>query len=143
MSSKPELKGNLKSAGLKVTSPRIKVLQVFEYSALKHISAEGIYELLLEQQEDISLATVYRVLTQFVAAGLVIKHNFSEGGAVFELDNGGHHDHLMCVKCAKVVEFTDDVIEQQQEKVALEFGFKLTSHSLQLYGVCNECNANN
>ncbi len=137
------LKGNLKNAGLKITSPRIKILQVFELGDLKHISAEGICELLLEQQEDISIATVYRVLTQFVAAGLVIKHNFSDGGAVFELDNGSHHDHLMCVKCAKVVEFTDNVIEQQQEKIALELGFKLTSHSLQLYGVCNECDANN
>ena len=143
MPSNPKLKGNLKNVGLRVTSPRIKILTVLESGTLKHMSAEDIYDIMLQKKEDVSLATVYRVLTQFVMAGLAIKHHFSDGRAVFELDSGIHHDHLMCIKCAKVVEFIDDVIEKQQEEIALQFGFKLTSHSLQLYGVCNECNAKN
>lgn len=135
---------SLKDAGLKITTPRLKILQTLESSVSKHLSAEDIYAALrTEQAIDISLATIYRVLTQFVRAGLIIKHNFDNNGSVFELDNGEHHDHMLCQQCEKVIEFHDDTIEARQDSVAEQFGFTITSHSLQLYGICNECNATN
>jgi Fur family ferric uptake transcriptional regulator len=129
---------DLKKAGLKVTLPRMKILELLETSDTRHQSAEDIYKTLLEHGEEIGLATVYRVLTQFEAAGLVTRHHFEGGQAVFELNEGGHHDHLVCVKCGKVVEFMDEVIEERQKAIARENGFDITEHSLILYGHCND-----
>lgn len=131
----------LKNAGLKVTAPRIKILQLLEkYQAEKrHFSAEELYKILLQEDSDIGLATVYRVLTQFEAAGLVTRHHFEGGNSVFELDNGGHHDHLVCVKCGKVDEFHDEMIEMRQREIADLFGYELTDHNFYLYGYCGAC----
>ena len=129
----------LKQAGLKVTAPRLKILQILETAKEHHLSADDVYKILHETGEDINLATIYRVLTQFEAAGLVKKHHFEEGHAVFELDQGEHHDHLVCVKCGKVEEFVDDVIEQHQQAIANKKGFDITDHSLIIYGVCPAC----
>ncbi len=130
---------DLKKAGLKVTLPRMKILELLEASTLRHQSAEDIYKALLAAGEEIGLATVYRVLTQFEAAGLVNRHHFEGGQAVFELSQGGHHDHLVCVSCGKVVEFMDDVIEERQNQIAEENGFEITEHSMILYGRCPDC----
>jgi len=130
---------NLKKAGLKVTLPRLKILQILENAKEHHLSAEDVYRILSNASEDIGLATVYRVLTQFQEAGLVIRHNFEEEHAVFELDYGEHHDHLVCVKCGRVEEFTDDVIEKRLDEVAREAKFNVTDHSLNLYGICAGC----
>jgi len=130
---------DLKKAGLKVTLPRMKILELLEASELRHQSAEDIYKALLAAGEEIGLATVYRVLTQFEAAGLVTRHHFEGGQAVFELSQGGHHDHLVCVSCGKVVEFMDDVIEDRQKQIAAAKGFEITEHSMILYGRCPEC----
>lgn len=130
---------NLKKAGLKVTLPRVKILQILENADDHHLSAEDVYRVLLESGDDIGLATVYRVLTQFEEAGLVIRHNFEEGRSVFELDHGQHHDHLVCVKCGRVEEFIDSAIEERQKIVARESGFIITDHSLNIYGICKEC----
>ncbi len=129
----------LRKAGLKVTLPRVKILQILESSDTKHLSAEDVYKALIEADEDVGLATVYRVLTQFEDAGLVIRHHFEGGHSVFELDSVDHHDHLVCNKCSRVEEFFDEVIEEQQEKIAEKFGFKITDHSLYLYGLCAKC----
>lgn len=130
----------LKNAGLKVTVPRTKILQILEKHADKrHFSAEDVYKILLNENEDIGLATVYRVLTQFEAAGLVTRHHFEEGLSVFELDNGGHHDHLVCVKCGKVDEFEDELIEIRQREIAARLGYELTDHNFYLYGYCSDC----
>jgi Fur family ferric uptake transcriptional regulator len=129
----------LKDAGLKITLPRLKVLQILEQSRNHHLSAEGVYKALLESGEDVGLATVYRVLTQFEAAGLVSRHNFEGGYSVFELSQGEHHDHLVCVKCGLVVEFIDDVIEQRQKAIAERAQFKMTDHALNIYGICPKC----
>lgn len=129
----------LRKAGLKVTLPRVKILQILENSETKHLSAEDVYKALIEADEDVGLATVYRVLTQFETAGLVIRHHFEGGHSVFELDSVDHHDHLVCNKCGRVEEFFDEVIEEQQEKIATKFGFKITDHSLYLYGLCASC----
>ncbi|MEQ8409451.1 MAG: ferric iron uptake transcriptional regulator [Gammaproteobacteria bacterium] len=129
----------LRKAGLKVTLPRVKILQILESSETKHLSAEDVYKALIEADEDVGLATVYRVLTQFETAGLVIRHHFEGGHSVFELDSVDHHDHLVCNKCGQVEEFFDEVIEEQQEKIATKFGFKITDHSLYLYGLCANC----
>ena len=129
----------LRKAGLKVTLPRVKILQILENSETKHLSAEDVYKALIEADEDVGLATVYRVLTQFEQAGLVIRHHFEGGHSVFELDSVDHHDHIVCNKCGKVEEFFDEVIEQQQEKIAKKFNFKITDHSLYLYGLCSTC----
>ena len=128
---------NLKQAGLKTTQPRLKVLDVLENSENHHMTAEDVYKRLLETEQEIGLATVYRILTQFEAAGLVIRHNFEGGRALYELDNGAHHDHMVCVECGKVFEFVDRTIEQQQRNVAAKAGFSMEDHSLSLYGVCN------
>ena len=128
---------NLKQAGLKTTQPRLKVLDVLETSQIHHMTAEDVYKRLLETEQEIGLATVYRILTQFEAAGLVIRHNFEGGRALYELDNGAHHDHMVCVECGKVFEFFDRTIEQRQRNVATKAGFAMEDHSLSLYGVCN------
>lgn len=134
---------DLRKAGLKVTLPRLKILEMLEKSDTRHLSAEEIYRLLIESGEEIGLATVYRVLTQFEAASLVTRHHFEGGHAVFELDEGGHHDHIVCVQCGHVDEFVDEVIERRQKEKAAEMGFKLTEHSLIMYGHCTRENCPN
>lgn len=129
----------LKKAGLKVTMPRVKILKILENTQHRHVSAEEVYKILVESGEDVGLATVYRVLTQFEAAGLVKRHNFEGGHSVFEFDQGGHHDHMVCVKCGRVEEFTDEIIEQQQKDIATKAGFKMTDHNLTIYGICKNC----
>jgi Fur family ferric uptake transcriptional regulator len=131
----------LRKAGLKITLPRVKILELLENSPIHHMSAEDVYKALLEQGEDVGLATVYRVLTQFETAGIVERHHFEGGHSVFELKDSDHHDHIVCVVCGKVVEFKDDIIEERQLAKAHELGFRLTGHSLQLYGQCDrpEC----
>jgi Fur family ferric uptake transcriptional regulator len=130
---------DLKKAGLKVTLPRMKILDLMESSTVRHQSAEDIYQALRDEGEEVGLATVYRVLTQFEAAGLVTRHHFEGGQAVFELNREGHHDHIVCVGCGKVEEFVDEIIEQQQAKIADKKGYVITDHSLILYGKCPEC----
>lgn len=130
---------DLRNAGLKVTLPRVKILQILEGSDDKHFSAEDVYKALIEADEDVGLATVYRVLTQFEAAGLVMRHHFEGGHSVFELNSDDHHDHIVCTKCGKVDEFFDEVIEKQQDEIAEKLGFKITDHSLYIYGVCPSC----
>lgn len=129
----------LREVGLKVTAPRIKVLQILEQAKPAHLAAEEVYKRLLDQGDEVGLATVYRVLTQFEAAGLVNRHNFEESYAVYELNSGDHHDHLVCISCGKVSEFYDDLIEQQQEHVAMRYGFQMKDHSHTIYGVCKVC----
>jgi len=129
----------LRNAGLKVTTPRLKVLKILEQQDQHHVSAEDVFNTLVSHGEDVGLATVYRVLTQFEAAGLVKRHNFEGGHSVFELDDGKHHDHLVCVSCGKVVEFIDEEIERLQEQVAEKLGFELTDHNHTIYGVCPGC----
>lgn len=128
---------DLRKAGLKVTLPRIKILELLESATDHHLSAEEIYKTLLEQGEDVGLATVYRVLTQFEAAGIIERHNFENSHSVFEIMQEDHHDHIVCQGCNRVVEFINDVIESEQHKVAEELGFTLTGHSLNLYGYCS------
>ncbi len=129
--------GELKKAGLKATLPRIKILEMLEkHSTPRHLSAEDIYKNLLVSGEDIGLATVYRVLTQFETAGLVVRHHFEGGHSVFELNEGEHHDHLVCLKCGKVEEFYDTTIEERQHAMAEKLGFELMDHSLYIYGNC-------
>lgn len=130
---------DLRKAGLKVTLPRVKILEILEARRDAHLSAEDVYRALLEAGEDIGLATVYRVLTQFEAAGLVERHNFEGNQAVFELNQGQHHDHMVCVECGRIQEFYDEVIEERQRKVAAAHNFALTDHSLILYGRCQDC----
>ena len=130
---------DLKKAGLKVTLPRMKILDLMESSSVRHQSAEDIYQALRDEGEEVGLATVYRVLTQFEAAGLVTRHHFEGGQAVFELNREGHHDHIVCISCGKVEEFVDEIIEQQQEKIADQKGYAISDHSLILYGTCPDC----
>jgi Fur family ferric uptake transcriptional regulator len=127
---------DLRKAGLKVTLPRLKILEMLESSATRHLSAEEIYKRLLESHEDIGLATVYRVLTQFEAAGLVARHHFEDGMAVFELNQGAHHDHIVCMDCGHVEEFADTAIEERQDAIAERLQFTIQEHSLVLYGRC-------
>lgn len=129
----------LKDAGLKITLPRIKILQILESSDIRHVSAEDVYKMLLKGGEEIGLATVYRVLTQFERAGLVTRHHFEGGHSVFELMPESHHDHIVCVKCGRVEEFADDEIEFRQKAVAKDLGFVLTDHNLNMYGLCPDC----
>ncbi len=131
---------DLRKAGLKVTLPRLKILEILENSSTRHLSAEDIYRTLLDSQEDIGLATVYRVLTQFEAAGLVTRHHFEDGMAVFELNQGTHHDHIVCLDCGRVEEFMDSGIEERQNAVAQRLGFAIRDHSLILYGHCRRTN---
>ena len=134
----PDQNAELKRAGLKITLPRVKILSILQNPNNQHISAEDVYKILLEQNEEIGLATVYRVLNQFDDAGIVTRHHFEGGKSVFELTQKKHHDHLVCLNCGKVVEFEDDVIEQRQLDIAEAHNIKLTNHSLYLYGECND-----
>lgn len=129
---------DLKTAGLKATTPRLKILDLFEHSAEQHLSADDIYNTLVGEGFDIGFATVYRVLTQFEQAGLLTRHHFDNGRSVFELNQGGHHDHIVCLQCGRVEEFYDAEIEKRQEKIAKEHGFAIREHSLYLYGDCNK-----
>jgi len=129
---------DLKNIGLKATLPRLKILEIFQRSAVRHLTAEDVYRNLLTEELDIGLATVYRVLTQFEQAGLLSRSNFESGKAVFELNEGSHHDHLVCIDCGRVEEFFDPEIEKRQQKIAEERGFKLQEHALALYGVCTK-----
>jgi Fur family ferric uptake transcriptional regulator len=131
---------DLRKAGLKVTLPRLKILEILESSATRHLSAEEIYRKLLDSSEDIGLATVYRVLTQFESAGLVSRHHFEDGMAVFEINHGTHHDHIVCVDCGAVEEFVDTEIEARQDAIAKRLGFTIREHSLVLYGRCERPN---
>jgi len=128
----------LKKAGLKSTLPRIKVLSLFENNDEHHLSAEDIYKQLLLTGDDVGLATVYRVLTQFEQAGLLVRHNFEGGKSVFELNQGEHHDHIVCLQCGRVEEFYDAVIESRQKKAAAERGFSMQDHSLNIYANCTK-----
>ena len=130
---------SLKNMGLKATFPRLKILELFEKSTLRHMTAEDVYRMLLAENMDIGLATVYRVLTQFEQAGLLERHFFESGKAVFEVNRGKHHDHLVCVECGKVEEFFDAEIEKRQNAVADERGFTIQDHALYIYGNCAEC----
>jgi Fur family ferric uptake transcriptional regulator len=123
----------LRKAGLKVTLPRLKILQLLESAGQRHMSAEDVYKALMEADEDVGLATVYRVLTQFESAGLVVRHNFDGGHAVFELADSGHHDHMVCVDTGEVIEFMDAEIERRQREVVEQHGFELVEHNLVLY----------
>ena len=133
----------LQKAGLKVTLPRMKILEILETNETRHMSAEDVYKVLLEAEEEIGLATVYRVLTQFEAAGLVTRHHFEGGHSVFEMNQGHHHDHIVCNQCGKVTEFVEDTIERLQEKVAKKAGFTIRDHSLIIYGDCTRKNCPN
>jgi len=128
--------GELKSSGLKVTAPRLKVLDLFQHSETRHMTAEDVYRKLLDEHSDIGLATVYRVLTQFEQAGLLVRHHFEGGKAVYELNEGGHHDHLVCLQCGRVEEFYDSEIEKRQQRVARDRGFAIHDHQLYLYVDC-------
>lgn len=129
---------DIRKAGLKVTLPRVKILEILESSEARHVSAEDVYKQLLANEEEIGLATVYRVLTQFEAAGLVERHQFDGGHSVFELNRGTHHDHIVCIRCGKVEEFIDELIEKRQKQIAAEKGFTISDHSLVIYGECNK-----
>ena len=135
----PESK-DLRNMGLKATLPRLKVLDLFQNSTLRHMSAEDVYRLLLNDNADVGLATVYRVLTQFEQAGLLVRHHFESGKAVFELNEGSHHDHLVCLQCGKVEEFYDPEIEKRQTRIAKDRGFNIHDHSLYLYADCVKTN---
>ncbi|MHB1175210.1 MAG: ferric iron uptake transcriptional regulator [Sulfuriferula sp.] len=129
---------DLKSIGLKATLPRLKILDLFESSEKRHLNAEEVYRLLIAEDIDIGLATVYRVLTQFEQAGLLIRHHFDSDKAVYELNSGGHHDHLVCIQCGRVEEFFDEEIERRQKKVAAQRGFTIHDHSLHIYADCTK-----
>ena len=124
---------NLREAGLKVTLPRIRILEIFEESDDRHLSADEVYKKLVEAGDEVGLATVYRVLTQFESAGILLKQNFENGHSVYELTPNDHHDHMVCLKTGKVIEFTNEIIEEQQEKLAAESGYKIVDHKLVLY----------
>jgi Fur family transcriptional regulator, ferric uptake regulator len=136
---------NIRKAGLKVTSPRVKILEMLESRGVddRHLSAEDVYKALIAEGAEIGLATVYRVLTQFETAGLIKRHHFEGGNSVFELERGDHHDHIVCMSCGRVEEFHDDSIEQRQREIASRFDFSLTDHSLCLYGTCGACSRAN
>ncbi|HJX58470.1 MAG TPA: ferric iron uptake transcriptional regulator [Thiobacillus sp.] len=134
---------DLKNIGLKATLPRLRILDLFEQSDKRHLSAEEVYRLLSDEGQDIGLATVYRVLTQFEQAGLLIRHHFDSDKAVFELNQGDHHDHLVCLQCGKVEEFYDSEIEKRQTRIAKERGFAIRDHSLQIYADCIKENCPN
>jgi len=129
---------DLKSAGLKATVPRLRISSLFETSKVRHLTAEDVYKMLLAEGLDIGLATVYRVLTQFEQAGLLVRHHFESGKAVFELNEGQHHDHLVCMQCGRVEEFYDPEIEKRQTKIAKERGFAISEHALYLYADCTK-----
>lgn len=134
---------NLKSSGLKATLPRLKILEIFQGSKVRHLTAEDVYKILLNENMDVGLATVYRVLTQFEQAGLLNRNHFETGKAIFELNEGSHHDHLVCLDCGKVEEFYDEQIEKRQQTIAKERGFSIAEHALALYGHCTKVNCEN
>jgi len=129
---------DLKTIGLKATLPRLRILELFEKSEVRHLSAEDVYRILLKEGTDSGLATVYRVLTQFEQAGLLVRHHFESGKAVYELNQGGHHDHLVCLQCGRVEEFYDADIEKRQTRVAEQRGFRIHDHSLHIYADCTK-----
>ncbi|WP_301100544.1 ferric iron uptake transcriptional regulator [Propionivibrio sp.] len=131
---------DLKSMGLKATLPRLKILELFEHAEVRHMTADDVYRLLLGENMDIGLATVYRVLTQFEQAGLLERHHFESGKAVFEINAGKHHDHLVCINCDRVEEFYDEDIERRQKKIAKDRGFVIQEHALYLYAECTKPN---
>jgi Fur family transcriptional regulator, ferric uptake regulator len=133
----------LKSTGLKATLPRLKILEIFQIGKQRHMTAEDVYRVLLEERSDIGLATVYRVLTQFEQAGLLNRSNFESGKAVYEINEGQHHDHLVCLDCGKVEEFYDAEIESRQQLVAKTKGFVIADHSLSIYATCTKDNCPN
>ena len=126
----------LKSTGLKATLPRLKILEIFQKGGQRHMTAEDVFRVLLEERSDIGLATVYRVLTQFEQAGILTRHHFESDRAVYELNQGHHHDHIVCMECGQVVEFYDPELEALQERIAARYGFEIVDHSLYLYGRC-------
>lgn len=134
---------DLKNVGLKATFPRLKILDIFRKSDERHLSAEDVYRFLIAENIDIGLATVYRVLTQFEQAGILTRSQFDGGKSIFELNDGDHHDHLICTHCGSVTEFNDEEIEKRQHKIARDNGFTLESHDMVLYGVCKKCNKSN
>jgi len=134
---------DLKASGLKATLPRLKILEIFQNSSVRHLTAEDVYKILLTENMDVGLATVYRVLTQFEQAGLLHRNHFESGKAIFELNEGSHHDHLVCLDCGRVEEFFDEQIEKRQHAVAEERGFAIAEHSLALYGNCTKVNCEN
>ena len=134
---------DIRDVGLKVTVPRVKILDLLENLGEQHVSAEDVYRLLLEAGEEVGLATIYRVLTQFETAGLVERHNFEGGFSVFELNRGQHHDHIVCTICGKVEEFVDETIENRQKQIADERGLEIGEHSLIIYGRCKDPNCSN
>jgi len=131
---------DLKASGLKATLPRLKILDIFQNSAVRHLTAEDVYKILLADNMDVGLATVYRVLTQFEQAGLLNRNHFESGKAIFELNQGSHHDHLVCLDCGRVEEFIDEEIEARQQRIAVERGFKIAEHALAIYGSCTKDN---
>ena len=131
----------LKRVGLKITTPRLKILELMENAKPHHVSAESIYQQLKDQGNDVGLATVYRVLIQFETAGLICRHNFEGGCSVFEISPGHHHDHMVCERCGIVKEFFDGVIEKRQAEIAKESGFTITEHHHTIYGICKNCNS--
>ncbi len=134
----PHTPPNLKASGLKATLPRLKILEIFQNSPVRHLTAEDVYKILLMENMDVGLATVYRVLTQFEQAGLLNRNHFESGKSIFELNEGSHHDHLVCLDCGRVEEFCDEEIESRQQKIALERGFSIAEHELALYGHCTK-----
>ena len=132
---------NLKSTGLKATLPRLKILEIFQDGKLRHMTAEDVFRVLLDERSDIGLATVYRVLTQFEQAGILLRSNFESGKAVYELNEGQHHDHFVCTSCGKVEEFYDPEIEKRQQLIADRMGWTIQDHSMSLYGQCAGCKA--
>ncbi len=134
---------DLKASGLKATLPRLKILEIFQNSSVRHLTAEDVYKILLTENMDVGLATVYRVLTQFEQAGLLHRNHFESGKAIFELNEGSHHDHLVCLDCGRVEEFFDEQIEKRQHAVAEERGFAIAEHSLAIYGNCTKVNCPN
>ncbi|MBQ9258341.1 MAG: ferric iron uptake transcriptional regulator [Neisseriaceae bacterium] len=136
-------KEQIRSLGMKVTGPRLKILSLFEENPERHLSAEDVYRITLEHDMNIGVATVYRVLAQFEEAGILVRHQFDKNKAVYELDRGIHHDHLVCVRCGKITEFCDTRIEKLQEDVAEEHGYEIIDHAMYLYGTCTECQKSN
>ena len=132
-------KVTLKTHGLKSTTPRVKILELFEQSEKRHFTVDDIHSALDNSGDDIAIATIYRVLAQFEKAGIIIRHSFEDDRAVFELNDGDHHDHLVCTQCGKVVEFVDDTIEERQQRVAQQAGFTIIDHSLNIFGICPDC----
>jgi Fur family transcriptional regulator, ferric uptake regulator len=131
---------DLKASGLKATLPRLKILEIFQNSEVRHLSAEDVYKMLLTENLDVGLATVYRVLTQFEQAGLLNRNHFETGKAIYELNAGTHHDHLVCLDCGHVEEFVDEEIEARQQRIAAARGFRIAEHSLAIYGNCTKQN---